>query len=56
MPVIAIKDEKKKIGAIRKILRGTDHGQRDEALFVLGINTALRIGDLLALKVGDVLD
>lgn len=29
-------------------------GQRDLMLFTIGINTGLRIGDILALKVGDV--
>jgi integrase len=29
---------------------------RDELLFIMGINMALRIGDLLSLSVGDVLD
>ncbi len=45
----------RKVAAIRNILRGQDH-PRDYLLFVMGINTALRIGDLLALKVGDLLD
>jgi integrase len=52
MEVEPIKDLKK-IQAIKVLLRSAN--LRDEAMFVLGINTALRIGDLLALKVGDVL-
>jgi integrase len=43
-----------KIQAIKVLLRNSN--PRDEALFVLGINTALRIGDLLLLKVCDVMD
>jgi len=49
-----IRDPKKVI-AIKKMLRGQDN-PRDYLLFVLGINTALRISDLLKLNVGDVLD
>lgn len=45
----------RKVAAIRNMLRGQHH-PRDYLLFVMGINTALRIGDLLALKVGDLLD
>ena len=47
-----IKD-KEKIEAMKKILRAST--LRNELLFVLGINTGLRISDILALKVGDVL-
>jgi integrase len=52
MEVEPIKDLKK-IQAMKVLLRSAN--LRDEAMFVLGINTALRISDLLALKVGDVL-
>jgi integrase len=55
MEVEPIRDVKKII-AMRKILRAGRYGPRDEAMFVVGINTALRIGDLLALAVGDVQD
>lgn len=44
----------RKIGSIKRMLRG--HNLRDYALFTLGINTALRIGDILNLTLGDVLD
>jgi integrase len=53
MEVDPIRDLEK-IAAIKKILK--NRGPRDELLFVMGINTALRIGDLLKLSVGDVLD
>jgi integrase len=46
----------KKIAAMRKILRASNSGSRDELLFLFGINTALRIGDLLGLTLADVLD
>ncbi len=45
----------RKIAAIKKILRDQDH-PRNYLLFVMGLNTALRIGDLLSLRVGDVID
>jgi integrase len=53
MEVEAIKDIKK-IQAMKVLLR--NRSLRDEAMFVLGINTALRISDLLTLKVSDVIN
>jgi len=53
MEVAPIKDMAK-IQAIKDYLRRRN--LRDEALFVFGINTALRISDLLSLKVGSVAD
>lgn len=44
--------DKKKIDSIKKILKSTS--LRDHCLFVLGINSGLRISDLLKLTVGDV--
>jgi integrase len=43
----------KKLEGMRKILGASS--KRDELLFSLGINSALRISDLLKLTVGDVL-
>lgn len=43
-----------KIEEIKSILK--ENGTRDLLLFCLGINTALRVSDLLKLKVGDVRD
>ncbi|MEK4443973.1 MULTISPECIES: tyrosine-type recombinase/integrase [Niallia] len=42
------------INAIKEVLR--KQSQRDLLLFVLGINTGIRVSDLLALKVRDVRD
>jgi len=53
MEVAPIKDVAQ-IQAIKDFLR--KQNLRDEALFVFGINTALRISDLLSLKVGSVAD
>ena len=53
MEVAPIKDMEK-IQAIKIFLRRSN--LRDEVLFVFGINTALRIGDLLSLKVRNVAD
>lgn len=44
--------DKKQLDAIKKVLRATN--VRDECLFVLGINSGLRISDLLKLKISDV--
>jgi site-specific recombinase XerD len=46
--------ERKQIDAMKKILLSTN--KRDYCLFVVGINSGLRISDLLALTVGEVVD
>ncbi|MDP4126189.1 MAG: site-specific integrase [Bacillota bacterium] len=46
--------DRKKIEAIKKVLRGNN--LRDHVLFTLGINSGLRVSDLLKLKLSDVLD
>jgi integrase len=51
--VDAIKDHKK-IDHLKKVLKASN--MRDYLMFVLGINTGLRISDLLQLTWGDVLD
>ena len=43
-----------KIEAMKKILKSTH--LRDYCLFTIGINSALRISDLLKLNIGDVVD
>lgn len=53
-PVEPIRDSKK-ILAIKKNLAESKNA-RNYLLFVMGINTALRISDLLSLKVADVID
>ncbi|MDR1481566.1 MAG: site-specific integrase [Synergistaceae bacterium] len=53
MEVDPIRDIEK-ILEMKKFLKA--RGARDEALFTMGINTALRISDLLSLSLGDVLD
>lgn len=44
-----------KLAAIKKLLK-EEASARDYLLFVMGMNTALRISDLLSLRVGDVID
>src|SRR5258708_8792546 len=47
--------DKKQIAHIKNVLRGQGRW-RDLLLFVVGINTALRISDLLQLRIGDFVD
>lgn len=47
--------DRKKIAQIKNLLRG-QHRYRDLLLFVVGINTALRISDLLQLRVSHFMD
>jgi integrase len=47
--------DRKKITQIKNFLIGAER-QRDLLLFVVGINTALRISDLLQLRIGDFAD
>ncbi len=47
--------DRKKIAQIKNLLRG-QRSYRNPLLFVVGINTALRISDLLQLKVNHFLD
>ena len=47
--------DRKKIAQIKNLLRGQGR-YRDLLLFVVGINTALRISDLLQLRIGHFLD
>jgi integrase len=46
---------RKKIAQIKNLLRGQGH-IRDLLLFTVGVNTALRISDLLQLQIGQFLD
>jgi integrase len=54
MKVVQPIRDKRKIESMKHILREKD--LRNLLLFVMGINTALRIGDLLSLTVGDIRD
>ena len=47
--------DQRKLAAVKSLLKSEAH-PRDYLLFVLGVNFGLRIGDLLQLRVGDVLD
>ena len=47
--------DRKKIAQIKNILRGQQR-YRDLLLFVVGINSALRISDLLTLRIGHFID
>lgn len=46
--------DKEKINAVKRILK--KNGSRDYLLFLMGINSGLRISDILKLKVKDVKD
>ncbi|BBM86842.1 site-specific integrase [Candidatus Uabimicrobium amorphum] len=46
--------DRKKIDAMKKYLRGSS--ERNHCLFILGINSGLRISDLLKLRILDVVD
>lgn len=46
--------EKNKIELVKRILK--ENGSRDYLLFLLGINSGLRISDILKLKISDVKD
>ena len=49
--------EKKQIDTIKRVLRANPMtGLRDHCLFTLGINSGLRVSDLLALRIADVVD
>ena len=48
-------NNKKDIQKIKQYLKGKDN-KRDYMLFVVGINVGLRVGDLLKLKIKDVID
>ena len=45
----------KKIAHIKNLLKG-QRRFRDLLLFTVGINTALRVSDLLSLRIGDFVD
>jgi integrase len=45
----------KRIAHIKNLLKGQNH-HRDLLLFVMGINTALRISDLLRITIGDLVN
>jgi integrase len=47
--------DRKKITQIKNLLRG-EKRQRDLLLFVVGVNTALRVSDLLKLQIGDFVE
>jgi integrase len=48
--------ERRQIEAMKRQLKGNEYGLRDVCLFTLGINSGLRVSDLLKLTVGHVVD
>ena len=48
--------DRKQLESMKKLLRGSENGLRNHCLFTFGINSGLRVSDLLALKIEDVLD
>lgn len=48
--------EKRQIDTMKKVLKGGGNGLRDHCLFTLGVNSGLRVSDLLGLAIEDVMD
>jgi hypothetical protein len=48
--------DKKKIEAMKRIQSTSNNGKRDALMFTMGINSALRISDILLLKISGVLN
>jgi len=48
--------DKKQLESMKRVLLGGHEGRRNHCLFVLGINSGLRVSDLLSLYVHNVMD
>jgi integrase len=53
MSTVLAVDRRADLDALKGLIGRGRHGRRNLALFVLGINTGLRVSDILALDVGD---